>query len=192
MAIAAKSVKSIKKQDITSRFPSFGHKNLLIGHEAGAGETSINLAALSLPSDHPVNQPSIDQMLLARIQAFKENVTILSSDKGLLQQGSGKDYSIASNTLINLNFSTVAGEVFHIAVKNVIQSLEIDTDLKEGIMTSNSVSASKTVPSGKTLTHPNLALGAGVTYTINGSLLTNSIDLTDGVLDLTNGNLEFF
>jgi len=110
------SITSIrKKHTIENLFPSSGAKRVGMFHEASAGETGIDLTSLSMPSSYSgkgYSNPDNVNIALLRISYFKNNIKIISTDRGILAIS---DFTIASNTQINFDgFTSNASEIFEI------------------------------------------------------------------------------
>lgn len=102
MSSIAKSGISLSKKDLTkSRIPLVASRNVTFYHKASGGELSINLLALSMPSEMPTNvQATASEISGAQLAINKKNLTLQSSANGLLQQG--LHYVVTSSTTINL------------------------------------------------------------------------------------------
>jgi len=104
-----------KNHTIDSLIPSFGAKKVGMFHQASAGETGIDLSNLNMPSSYSgkgYSNPSNNEITTYRISYFKNNVKIISSDRGILPIN---DYTIASNTQINFDSITAnANEIFEV------------------------------------------------------------------------------
>ena len=141
MALQAKSTKSIVKQSLNnSKVNNTGVKKILFAHKSPGSETSVDVTALVTPSasDMPgFTQPGLAEIQNARMNLFRKNLRIISSDKGALQDY--LDYSVASSTVINFNFTTVLDEIFHFYLEPVVKSgtlvADIDTLLVTGTLT---------------------------------------------------------
>jgi hypothetical protein len=102
MSSIAKSGISLSKKDLTkSRIPLVASRNVTFYHKAAGGELSINLLALSMPSEMPTNvQATVAEISGAQLAINKKNLTLVSSANGTLQQG--LHYVVTSSTTINL------------------------------------------------------------------------------------------
>lgn len=110
MSSIAKSGISLSKKDLTkSRIPLVASRNVTFYHKATGGELSINLLALSMPSEMPTNvQATVAEISGAQLAINKKNLTLQSSANGVLQQG--LHYVVTSSTTIQLiGLYTVAG-----------------------------------------------------------------------------------
>lgn len=110
MSSIAKSGISLSKKDLTkSRIPLVASRNVTFYHKANGGELSIDLLALSMPSEMPTNvQATVAEISGAQLAINKKNLTLQSSANGVLQQG--LHYVVTSSTTIQLiGLYTVAG-----------------------------------------------------------------------------------
>ena len=110
MSSIAKSGISLSKKDLTKcRIPVVAARNVTFYHDANSGELSIDLLALSLPSEMPTNvQATVAEISGAQLAINKKNLTLQSSANGVLQQG--LHYVVTSSTTIQLiGLYTVAG-----------------------------------------------------------------------------------
>ena len=100
--IGKKDISYRRKDRATDRVLSVGFEPIVFAHEfASAGQTDIDLTALSVPGDMTgfVN-PSLAKLLGAHIYAYPNRVELVSSSKGKLM--SYLSYDIVSNTVIRL------------------------------------------------------------------------------------------
>jgi hypothetical protein len=102
MSSIAKSGISLSKKDLTkSRIPLVASRNVTFYHKTSGGELSIDLLALSMPSEMPTNvQATVAEISGAQLAINKKNLSLQSSSNGVLQQG--LDYVVTSSTTINL------------------------------------------------------------------------------------------
>jgi hypothetical protein len=123
MSTLGKGIRSIRKKDLqTQKSMGVGVKKLVFYHKATAGDTTINLTALSMPSElssiGKVN-PSVASLSGARLAFFQDNLVLVSSLKGVLMPGS---FIITSSTQIQLQYTASANEIFIGYIDNIIQS----------------------------------------------------------------------
>jgi hypothetical protein len=102
MSSIAKANISLSKKDLSkSRIPLVGTRNVTFYHKAIAGDLSINLLALSMPSEMPTNvQATVAEISGANLAINKKNLSLVSSANGLLM--SGLHYVVTSSTTIQL------------------------------------------------------------------------------------------
>jgi|GEM_PF-4792953 len=112
--ITGKDSLSYKKQDVAqSRVPALGFKKTVFAHKATAGQTVISLSSLTTPTEMTANgfqQASLAELTSVNIRQFKENFTLSSSLRGILQPFLG--YVVTGGTSIKLLFSAEDGEIF--------------------------------------------------------------------------------
>lgn len=106
---------SLRKQDLENqKIPAVGFVKTAFAHKASAGATGFNLASLTIPPEMTANgfsNPPTSQLTGAQLLFYKNNLTLTSSARGLLQQG--LSYTIASSSQINfIGFTALAGEIF--------------------------------------------------------------------------------
>ncbi|CAB5221418.1 Intramolecular chaperone auto-processing domain containing protein [uncultured Caudovirales phage] len=106
---------SYRKQDLTNqKHPAVGFSKLAFSHKAVLGDLGISLLSLTLPPELAVNglsNPSGSELLNTNLLLYKNNITLVSSVRGVLQHG--VSYLIPSSSQINfLNFTASDGEVF--------------------------------------------------------------------------------
>ena len=102
MSSIAKANISLSKKDLTkSRIPLVSSRNIAFYHKATVGSLSIDLLALSMPSEMPTMvQATADEISGARLLINKKNLSLVSSANGPLIQG--MDYVVTSSTTIQL------------------------------------------------------------------------------------------
>jgi hypothetical protein len=110
---------SLKKADLENqKIQSLGYVKLVAATKATAGDTSINLSSLSLPSELSSNgfsNPPTAQLQAANLLFYKNNLTVISSVRGLLQPY--HSYRVSSSTLITfIGFTALANEIFTIQI----------------------------------------------------------------------------
>jgi hypothetical protein len=106
---------SLRKSDLENqKVPAVGFIKTTFAHKATAGQTGINLTSLTLPTEMSSNgfsNPPTSQLTNAQLLFYKNNLTLVSSARGLLQQG--LSYTVATSTQINfLGFTALEGEIF--------------------------------------------------------------------------------
>jgi len=102
MSSIAKANISLSKKDLTkSRIPLVASRNVTFYHKTSGGELSIDLLALSMPSEMPTNvQATVAEISGANLSINKKNLSLVSSANGLLM--SGLHYVVTSSTTIQL------------------------------------------------------------------------------------------
>lgn len=101
MSSITKSGISLSKKSLTkSRIPPVSSRNVVFYHKATLGQLSLDLLALSMPSEMPAQvQATVDEISGARLYHNKKNLSLISSSKGPLIQG--LDYEVTSGTTIS-------------------------------------------------------------------------------------------
>lgn len=110
MSSIAKSSISISKKDLTkSRIPPVASRNVVFYHKATAGDLSINLLSLTMPSSEipTAVQASVDEISGAKLYVNKKNLKLVSSSKGELIQG--MDYIVIDSYTIILQEPVFTG-----------------------------------------------------------------------------------
>ena len=113
---------SLRKQDLENqRIPAVGFQKTYAAHKATAGQTSINLTALTLPPEMAANgltNPSTATLQAANLLFYRKNLTVTSSLRGrLIDQLS---YTVATSTSISLlGFTASEGEIFTLNIDYV-------------------------------------------------------------------------
>jgi len=105
---------AFRKKDVAeSRLLSIGFKKIRFMHKAAAGDTLIQLASLTTPTEATANgfvQPSVSDLLKTDIYEFQENVELRSSLRGPLDQFLA--YRITGPSTIKLLFEAEENEIF--------------------------------------------------------------------------------
>lgn len=117
--IQGHGTQSYKKLDLPNqRNSSIGYTKIIAAHKATLGQTGINLLSLTVPPEMTANgfvQPTTAQLQNASLLFYKNNLTLLSSLRGIL--ASSLSYVVASSTQINfVDFTAEDGEIFTIIV----------------------------------------------------------------------------
>jgi len=137
MALQSKSTKSIVKQSLNnSKINNTGVKKILFAHKSPGGETSIDINSLVTPSatDMPgFSQPSVAEIKAARMNLFRKNLRIVSSENGVLQDY--LDYSVPSSIIINLETATVLDEILHFYLEPVVKTGTLVADVDAILVT---------------------------------------------------------
>lgn len=116
---------SLKKMDLPNqRMTSVGYSKLIAATKATLGATGISLTSLTAPPEMLATgfvQPSPTQLQNAQLLFYKNNITVKSSIKGILDPY--LSYVIASSTQINfVDFTAEDGEIFTIIVDYIATS----------------------------------------------------------------------
>lgn len=158
MSSIAKTSISLSKKDLTkSRIPPVASRNVVFYHKAAGGETTINLNALSMPSEMPTQvQATVDEISGARLTIFKKNLKLTSSVNGELIQG--LDYIVVDNYTINLigPYTTVGAEINEIFVGTITGAPISDL----------TVASAKTIQKTYTLAVGQTVLNLGLEYKV--------------------------
>lgn len=114
MSVIGKGTTSLRKKDLESqRTTALGFKKMVFYHKATAGDTGINLSALSMPSELSSlgkSNPSSTALGAAKLYFYQDNLILSSSLRGFLQPGS---YLITGSTQIVFNgFTAEQDEIF--------------------------------------------------------------------------------
>jgi len=129
MTITGKSSKSITKADLISgKNPAFSYKKVVFAHKATAGQTSIDLLNLTLPteaSSKGLVQPSAGDLAAANLQVYGKNLTLISSVSGTLMPY--VSYVVSGNT-IQLTTAALANELFIGTIDPVAKSNSLVAD----------------------------------------------------------------
>ena len=104
MSLIGKGSTSFKKQDVLEQKSiALGFRKLRFAHKATAGDSTINLASLVLPTEMSANgfvNPSVSNITKANIMFYRNNLKLVSSLRGLLVDQ--LSYVISSNLTITL------------------------------------------------------------------------------------------
>lgn len=180
MSITSKGTsRSIQKKDLTSQKNlALGFQNLAFHHKASAGQTGINLYALTMPAELTAlgyTQGSISDLASANLLFFQNNIQIISSARGILQPG--LSYLIASSSQINFNgFTALEGEIF---------SGYVNPMPKTGL---NVVDASPIIATG-TITAGLTDFNVGAAFEVNkypSSQIGSVMVILDGIVQMRN------
>lgn len=115
-----KGSKSIRKsQQGNDLLPSVGFLNTVAKHKATLGQTVINLGSLVTPPEATALgfiQPSGGTLAALDLQRYKNNVKVMSTSKGLMDNPI--DYRITGTSQITLADGAADGEIFTIMVES--------------------------------------------------------------------------
>lgn len=124
-----------KKQSL-STLAVQGLRDIIFGHQSPGGETSINVAALVTPTDLTANglqQPLPERIAAAHMLQYKESVEVSSSAKGPLLMYDA--FTVASDTVINLGFTTLVDEIFVVKIKRIPSNAALVADARVDVKT---------------------------------------------------------
>lgn len=117
MGTQGKSTLSYRKSKQNSARDLAVVRDLKMAHKATLGDTSIDLANLSVPAElSPFTNPSSGDILDANLRANKASIIVLSSVRGMLVEN--LSYKVVTNALITLEgFTAADGEIFTIQLR---------------------------------------------------------------------------
>jgi hypothetical protein len=174
MTITGKSSKSITKADLISdKSPAFGYKKVVFAHKATAGQTSIDLLNLTLPteaSSKGLVQPSAGDLAAANLQVFGKNLTLISSVSGILMPY--VSYVVSGNT-IQLTTAALANELFIGTIDPVAKSNSLVADTEFVCSTGTLAAGLQEINAGKSFKvnlNPTQQVGA-VMVIIDGQVM---------------------
>jgi hypothetical protein len=118
MAIG-QGIKSRRKQDFTGdRRIALGFKDVQFMHEATAGDTGLNLAELTLPSDSgSFLNPNPETIRAANLSAFSPNLELYNGSGR--RMALGISFEILGTQITFNNYVASAGEIFFGVIRNV-------------------------------------------------------------------------
>lgn len=183
MSAQGTGVKSIRKRDILGqKLPPSGQKTVVFAHEfASAGLLTLDLGALSAPASLTSQgfvQPSTAELQNANLKFYRNSLTLISSDKGVLQDY--LDYNVTDNNTIEFT-ATFAGSVVGEIIQGIIRPLNKGASLVadvEQIDETGTLAAGDTdIQLGKSFAvnkNPNYQVGA-VQVEIDGQLVYRNV-----------------
>lgn len=132
MSIQGKGSLSYKKQNVQKQnAPHTGVKNIAFAHLfANAGETTIPFDALVTPPEWSTSglvNPTSQSLLSAQLQVFKNNVTVTSSARGLIQKS---EYIVHGNRIEFKNITSLVNEVFEVEVADILVTGNLIVDMQ--------------------------------------------------------------
>lgn len=106
---------SLRKTDLENqKILATGFRKTMFAHKAATGETGINLSSLTVPPEMTANgfsQPTTADLAGAQLLFYRNNLRIISSARGLLQDF--VSYTVTSSNRINfVGFTALEGEIF--------------------------------------------------------------------------------
>lgn len=178
MSLTGKSTKSITKKDLFSdKYPIVSFKKIVFAHKATAGDTTIDLLALNMPteaSSKGLTQPNTSDLAAANLQVNLKNLTLMSSSSGTLLPY--VSYTISQNKIV-LDTPALADELFVGIIDPVAKSDSLVGDT-EFICVSGTLTAGITdINVGKSFAvnqNPNQQLGR-VMVIIDGQILLRNV-----------------
>ena len=132
MSIQGKNNLSYKKQNVQKQnAPSTGVKNITFAHIFNnVDEISIPFEALVTPPEWSTSglvNPTSQSLLAAQLQVFKNNVTVTSSARGLIQKS---EYIVFNNRIEFKNIASLANEVFEVEVADILKTGNLIVDMQ--------------------------------------------------------------
>ena len=132
MSIQGKGNLSYKKQNVQKQnAPHTGVKNITFAHLfSNAGETFIPFDALVTPPEWSTSglvNPTSQSLLSAQLQVFKNNVTVTSSARGLIQKS---EYIVHGNRIEFKNITSLANEYFEVEVADILVTGNLIVDMQ--------------------------------------------------------------
>jgi len=174
--LEGKTSKSYRKKDFNNQKSlALGFKNLVFAHQCVGGETFIDLSSLVKPSGSEwatLVNPSLPDIVGARLFFYKNNITILRSAAGsILPYG---EFHVVSGTRINISTPALANEIFY---------GQIITAPQTGIM---GIDGRKIMATG-TLTAGQVDINVGAEFKVN----ENSNQRVGEVVVLLDGAIQY-
>jgi len=168
MSLTGKSAISLAKEDlINQKNPAVGFKKVVFAHQAQAGESGINLAALSVPSSYSSAgfvQADYEEIVRASLLFYRKNLTLISTSRGVLLDYDS--YTVSSNTQITFSDSfgeSLEDEIFIGIIDPVVKTGNLIADA-EFILETGTLDADQTdIPIGKSFStnlNPTKQMGA--------------------------------
>lgn len=142
--ISGTGITSLRKQDLgNQKTPTIGYQKLVFAHKATNGQTGINLASLTTPSEltsQGFTQPSLTQLQGAQMMFYRNNLTLVSSVRGRLIDY--LSYTVSTNLQITFQgFTALPGEIFtgtlDFAASDGIQVVDADAIGATGTLAAN-------------------------------------------------------
>ena len=155
MGTQGKSTLSYRKSKQNSARDLAVVRDLKMAHKATLGDTSIDLANLSVPAElSPFTNPSSGDILDANLRANKASIIVLSSVRGMLVEN--LSYKVVTNALITLEgFTAADGEIFTIQLR--------------GTSTNATAIDGKTIRSTGTLSAGSIDIATGTAFNTNSN-----------------------
>ena len=196
MAAQSKSVKSIVKGSLAnSRIPSTATRKIVFAHKAAAGETYLDLAAMTVPPEYTAlgfAQPSTDDIKKARVLFFHKNLRLVSNVNGTLIEY--VDYTVGSNTQINFTATFGAStldEIFTGYIEPVVLTGNMVVDIDPVVVTGTLAGSATDINIGKAKNILNLneQIGA-VEVVIDGQVFLRNLNNSTAAPANPDGNYE--
>jgi len=132
MSVQGKGNLSYKKQNVQKQnAPHTGVKNITFAHLfSNAGETTIPFDALVTPPEWSTSglvNPTSQSLLSAQLQVFKNNVTVTSSARGLIQKS---EYIVHGNRIEFKNITSLVNEYFEVEVADILITGNLIVDMQ--------------------------------------------------------------
>lgn len=145
-----KGSKSIRKSQLgNDLLPTVGFLNYVIKHKATAGQTTINLGSLNVPTEATALgfiQPSGAALSSIDLSRFKNNVKVQSKARGLMDNPI--EYRITGQQEITLNVSAAEGEIFTITVDSQPKSIVNFTSAQPKVYSYTLAAGTTDIPAG--------------------------------------------
>jgi len=146
MSLIGKNTLSFRKKDVLEqKLGGSPHKRLVWAHKATAGETGINLTALTTPTEMSAlgfTNPNTSELLAGKMLFYKKNLTVTSSSKGILMQD--LSYTVPTNERIAFQgFTADEDEIF---------TCTLESEVKDGyqVIDATSIVSTGTLAGGAT------------------------------------------
>lgn len=124
-----KSYKKITTPD--NKLGTVGHQSIEFYHQANAGDTTINLTAMTLPASVAAKgfvNPSIATIAAAKLLANRANLS-LHTYKG--RWFDRIDYDMPTSVTIKLNQPAEQDEIFYGVIQNIVKNQTVNLDLQQ-------------------------------------------------------------
>lgn len=137
MAALGKSVRSLRRSDLASqRSAGVATLKICFAHKATAGDAGISILALASPTAEMPNfsNPSLPTLAGANLRVYRNNLQLVSSSRGAMQQG--LDYEVTSSSYIAFRgFVAQADEIFTGTIDSVPTTNPVVVDVTPIIAT---------------------------------------------------------
>ncbi len=115
MSLTGKGTLSLRRKDVQEQKSiAVGFKKLAFAHKATLGDAGFNLSGLVMPTEMSslgFTNPNVQELAAANLLFFRNNLKLVSSLKGVLQDY--LSYNVVTSDRINFNgFTAEDGEIF--------------------------------------------------------------------------------
>jgi hypothetical protein len=182
MSTTGKSSISLKKADLLNqKNPAMSVRKLVFAHKAAAGESGINLSALTTPVEYSSKgfvQPSYEELQRANLLFHRKNLRLISTARGQLVDYDS--YEVSSNLQINFTDSfgtSQADEIFIGFIEPVVTTGNLVADVEFILQTGTITAGEADVNVGKSFVtnlNPNHQMGA-VMFIIDGAVKRRNV-----------------